>query len=98
MRKSCANETNNAGKSKTHENRRKPKTRTASAVKVSRRRRVPHPRPARGQAVLDPQQVQHACNRMVDHLLDGGRPVVKARQWWKDDAAHLGDGGHVAQM
>ena len=44
------------------------------------------------------EQVKHAADRMVDHFCNRFWTLVKARQRREDDAAHFGDGSHVAQV
>jgi hypothetical protein len=52
----------------------------------------------RGAASFSRPKIQHAIERVVDHVVDAGRPVIKAGQGWKHDPAHLRHRRHIAQM
>jgi anthranilate/para-aminobenzoate synthase component I len=48
--------------------------------------------------MLDCKQIQHASNRVVNHLTNTLRALVQSRKRREDNATHFGDCGHIAQM
>ncbi len=62
------------------------------------RGRAAEPGPALGAWVRQPEQVEHAHQAGVHQILDAARVLIKSRHGRADDAAHLGDLEHVAQV
>src|SRR5882724_860852 len=54
--------------------------------------------PAPHQAEIDVEQVEHAPERVIDHLFERLRLRIECRNRRIDDCAGLGDGGHLADV
>ena len=54
--------------------------------------------PAGGDARIETKQIEHATEAVVDHLRQVLRAGIEGGHRRGDDPAHLGDGGHVAQV
>src|SRR5471030_1528051 len=54
--------------------------------------------PPRNGACLESEQVEHTAERVIYHLFERLRPGIERGNGRRHDGAHLGHGGHVAQM